>query len=150
MIIPAFLMKFVLMVMPFLSSIPYVGPIIKFLRSPLGKGILFATLLVGVFAYGFYRGDKHGDAQAALKASQAREEQHKIDFNNLNGRYQSAQQTIDSLNRLQSEAAVNMLKLRDELEKAKLQSTAAGAKHDPQALLDDKCNYTPLGRRRVR
>lgn len=52
-------------------------------------------------------------------------------------------QTIDRKN------ADEIAQLNELVGKLKSQSTQPGAKHDPNALYDDECNYTPLGARRL-
>lgn len=135
---------------PLIFKIPYAGPIIKFFTSRVGKSVAFTLLVVGAFLFGFWRGDAHGDAQAARRAAEARLAAKEIDLASLNARYKSAQGAIIALEQHRIESEKSIALLQKELSEAKLQSTKAGAKHEPSALLDDRCFYTPLGRKRVR
>ena len=49
-----------------LSAMPFIGPIIAFFASPVGRILLVYVILpLMIFGYGFYKGDKHGDRQCA-------------------------------------------------------------------------------------
>ena len=67
-----------------------------------------------------------------------------------NERAERAEKAIRGFVILGQEAQARIGELADELSKAKLQSTQPGAKGDPNALLDDRCNYTPAGSARDR
>lgn len=133
-----------------LSALPIVGRVFKFFKSPLGRFAGVVLLLVMAYGIGWIKGDAHGDAQAAAQARAAQAEAKVIDFDNLTARYKLATAIIARLQQQNTDAAAQVSALTIDLAQRPLQSTKPGAKYDPQALLDDRCNYTPLGRRRVR
>lgn len=111
---------------------------------------LVAAAIIGV-ALGLYQhGKSVAAAQCDAAAKQAQIEALQADLDLANLRAAHAELTIAGLLRQRAESAQAIESLQREIATAPLQPTTPGAKIDANALLDDKCNYTARGARRVR
>lgn len=117
----------------------------------LVAGMAALALAVTGVAFGLYQhGKSVAAAQCDAAAKQAQIEALRADLNLANLRAAHAETAIAGLLRQRSESERAVEDLQKEIASTKLQSTAPGAKIDANALLDDKCNYTARGARRVR
>lgn len=112
-------------------------------------GVLAAAAVAAVFGL-IEHGKSIAEAKCDSAAKDAIIEAQQADLNLAAIRAKSQDDAIAGLlrRRLEDDAAISVL--QKEVDDAKLQSTAPGAKIDANALLDDKCNYTARGARRVR
>jgi hypothetical protein len=110
--------------------------------------LCIVTGAAGLYQWGYSVAS--GECKAA--ALQAEIVTLRADRDAANERAGRAALVVAALNERRYVTEHEIAGLRDELAKAKLQSTQPGAKHDPSALLDDNCNYTDRGidRRRLR
>jgi len=112
-------------------------------------GVLAALLIAG--ALGLV---EHGKSIAGAKcdaaAKQAQIDALQADLDLANLRTAHAEVAIAELLRQRAVSARAIEGLQREIATAPLQPTTPGAKINANALLDDKCNYTARGARRVR
>ena len=111
---------------------------------------VIALLAVGAVFGLIEYGKSIAEAKCDAAAKQAQIDALTADLDLANLRADAADKAIAGLlrQRLENDAAISAL--QKEVDDAKLQSTAPGAKIDENALLDDRCNYTGRGARRVR
>jgi hypothetical protein len=131
-----------------LSALPLVGGLISFFGSRGGRLFGVGLIALVIFGYGYARGERHADARCRAATLQARLDQVTVERDSANARLARSALVIAALERAKSGADEELAKLAAELDRLKPQSTALGAKHDPNALVDDKCRLTPRGARR--
>ena len=117
--------------------------------------MLFGVVTIVLFLAGVAIGlVQHGKSIAEAKcdaaAKQAQIEALLAERDLANLRAAHAEVAIERILRQRAASERAVEDLQKEIAAAKLQSTAPGAKIDANALLDDKCNYTARGARRVR
>ena len=105
-----------------------------------------AAFVIGLIQWG----KNIAQAECDSAAKQAQIETLQIDLKNANERAGRAEKIVAFLTEKQKADETEIRRLTDELKTAPRQSTKTGAKNDPAALLDDLCNYTARGARRVR
>ncbi|MGD9921436.1 MAG: hypothetical protein AB7V13_08320 [Pseudorhodoplanes sp.] len=112
---------------------------------------LVACIAIGATGlYQWGRAVAEGECKAAAK--QAEIDALILDRDAANDRADRAGRIVAALNERRYVTEQEIARLQRDLERAKLQSTQPGAKHDPSALLDDQCHYTDRGlqQRRLR
>jgi hypothetical protein len=133
-----------------LSAVPYLGAVLSFLGTRAGRAVLFGLGLTVIVGVAYHKGEAAGDARCDSRALSARLAELQTQLKDANGRADRAASVIADLQQADAKASEREAMLRDEVAKAKLQSTIKGAKPDANAILDDRCNLTPLGARRMR
>jgi|GEM_PF-4606845 len=112
-------------------------------------GIVAALIVAGAFGL-IEHGKSIAEAKCDSAAKQAQIEALQRDLKIISDRAARDAEVIDRLREQSTDDAARIDELAAELAKSKQQSTAPGAKIDENALLDDRCNYTARGARRVR
>ena len=111
---------------------------------------VIALLAVGAVFGLIEHGKSIAEAKCDSAAKQAQIEALEADLDLAELRANAADLAIAGLLRQRAENDAEISTLQNEVAQAKLQSTVPGAKIDETALLDDRCNYTGRGARRVR
>ncbi|ARQ01874.1 hypothetical protein [Pseudorhodoplanes sinuspersici] len=111
---------------------------------------VIAVLAVGAVFGLIEHGKSIAEAKCDSAAKQAQIDALQADLDLAELRASAADRAIAGLlrQRVENDAAISTL--QSEVAEAKLQSTAPGAKIDANAFVDDRCNYTDRGARRVR
>lgn len=120
--------------------------------SPFWAGAAIVALLVGAtgIAAKLIHDDGYARAGAACeaKALRARLDARTIERDSAIGRAERAEERVREATDLAVKQAQETEQLREDVKR--LQSTKQGAKRDPSALMDDRCNATGAGARRLR
>lgn len=134
--------------MSFLAG--YVGVRAAGIIMVILKGVAVAAA-IGAVIYGIDRnGYKRAEGECRAAAIQSQLDALRADYAALKGRLARQQEVTDAAREQAAKNEAEASELARELAKLKLQSTQPGAKRDPNAILDDRCNYTDTGARRVR
>ena len=133
-----------------LTSLPLAGATAAFFSTRAGRFVAVLLGLVALYTFGHWRGEADASGQCQADALRAKLQAAEIDRQAANYRATSAQLVIKGLEQQAeaSKAAIDWL--QSEFETRPIQSTKPGAKVDANALLDDRCRYTPAGARRLR
>ncbi len=127
-----------------------IASIAAFLLGPLGRIALIGLALFAGVVFVDRRATYRERAKCDAGKLRAELAQVKSERDNALSRAALATGVIQSLQEKTSTDAGELARLNDELAKRPPQSTQPGAKHDPNALFDDRCRLTPSGARRLR
>jgi uncharacterized protein YpuA (DUF1002 family) len=120
--------------------------------SPASLALYAGLALAGVAALAgiYHAGHSSAESKCEAAALRARVAELETQVKVANGRAEDAAAVVAELQRIDVANAEQLDVLRREVEAAKLQSTKPGAQRDPNAILDDRCNLTGRGARRMR
>ncbi len=94
----------------------YVGPIIAFFASPVGRALLVYVILPAmIFAYGFYKGDQHGDRQCMDARQEATLARARLESNLAKGQAATAKRVATELEYEHAKAMERISELQDQL-----------------------------------
>lgn len=124
--------------------------LLSFVVSPIGRvigiGLVALAVAGGIWKSGYNYASRKCEA-AALRAEL---QGVRIERDAANARAERSAVREAELAAIEAQQRDQVAALQAEIDRQPPQSTKQGAKHDPKALYDDRCNLTGAGARRLR
>jgi hypothetical protein len=97
-----------------IAAIPYVGPVIAFFLSPVGRWVAVGLIVAAAYGYGWYKGDRSADAKCAAASARVELARKKVEASLERSAARSERETIAELKSQQqkSEEAISDLEAR--------------------------------------
>lgn len=124
------------------AAVPFVGPLLSFFGSKAGRWVAVGLVIAGAYAYGFYKGDAHGDKQCAAAALAAQQEKHELEMKAAADQV-AREKSVSALLAAQAKNAEEKIRALEKL--IADAERAAPGKPGPGALYDASCRATPAG-----